>query len=640
MYRISFINMPFAEIKFPSIALTQLKAVLDERFAGRVEARVHYFNQNCAHYLGLHLYSEVSDSVEASTSGLGDWLFKRVAFPEAADDVDAYFQRFFSGQDSVSAAKRQLFLRKRKGIELFLDRLITTCQLDKDDLVGFTSMFSQNVPSFALASKIKQRNPGIVTVVGGANCETPMGQVLAQQVKDIDYVFSGPGLKSFVEFIEYQLQGEREKCSQIKGVFSKNPASVSPLRGPGQDIGEETDINLPIFLDYVSFLDLLGSNFSRADVDPTLLFETSRGCWWGQRSHCTFCGLNGTTMAYRSMEPTNALQQFERLFRYADRCSRFDAVDNILPKSYLTDVLPKVHPPENVRMFYEVKADLSAAEMETLAKAGVRLIQPGIESLNTSTLKLMKKGTTAFQNINFLKHCVVYGVLPGWNLLVGFPGEAEKVYEKYVDDIPRLVHLPPPSGVYPVRFDRYSPYFVRAKEYALDLVPMDFYNFVYPFDPDALAGLAYHFKDCNYNAPYIAGMAQWVKRITESVEAWRATWATNQAPPSLLMSEIEDGVRIQDSRSGAMIEYELHGNSVDLLRYLVAPKTTAMIAKELAHLPGFDAQHELDFLERRTLIFAEEGRFLSLVLTQPSAFLREANVDLAEERERALAGAR
>lgn len=48
-------------------------------------------------------------------------------------------------------------------------------------------------------------------------------------------------------------------------------------------------------------------------------------------------------------------------------------------------------------MFYEVKADLSEADMEVLAKTGVKFIQPGIESLATSTLKLMKKGTSAFR---------------------------------------------------------------------------------------------------------------------------------------------------------------------------------------------------------------------------------------------------
>ena len=48
-------------------------------------------------------------------------------------------------------------------------------------------------------------------------------------------------------------------------------------------------------------------------VVPTLLFETSRGCWWGAKSHCTFCGLNGETMAFRSKSPRRALDELEQL---------------------------------------------------------------------------------------------------------------------------------------------------------------------------------------------------------------------------------------------------------------------------------------------------------------------------------------
>ena len=44
----------------------------------------------------------------------------------------------------------------------------------------------------------------------------------------------------------------------------------------------------------------LESSASLATV-PTVLIETSRGCWWGDRDrHFMFCGLNGATMAYRS----------------------------------------------------------------------------------------------------------------------------------------------------------------------------------------------------------------------------------------------------------------------------------------------------------------------------------------------------
>ena len=38
-------------------------------------------------------------------------------------------------------------------------------------------------------------------------------------------------------------------------------------------------------------------------------------------------------------------------------------------------------------------------------------IQPGIESLATSTVKLMKKGASAFRNTCLLKFCAIYEVL-------------------------------------------------------------------------------------------------------------------------------------------------------------------------------------------------------------------------------------
>src|SRR5262249_26047202 len=147
---------------------------------------------------------------------------------------------------------------------------------------------------------------------------------------------------------------------------------------------------------------------------------------------------------------------------------------------YLKDVLPLLETPSNMDIFYEVKADLSEDDFVVLQKSRVKLIQPGIESLATSTLKLIKKGTTSFQNINFLKMSVLYGIKPTWNLLIGFPGEGAEVYQRYLEVIPLLVHLEPPSGVYPVRFDRFSPYYNQARSYGLDLHPMEFYSFIYP----------------------------------------------------------------------------------------------------------------------------------------------------------------
>ncbi len=82
-------------------------------------------------------------------------------------------------------------------------------------------MFMQNVAGFAMARRIKERNKDVVTVMGGANCETPMGEEIVKNFDFVDYTFSGGALVSFPKFIECLLTGNRTNADAISGVFSK-----------------------------------------------------------------------------------------------------------------------------------------------------------------------------------------------------------------------------------------------------------------------------------------------------------------------------------------------------------------------------------------------------------------------------------
>lgn len=618
MFRISLINMPFSALSLPSIALTQLKAMIDEKFGDQVSTDILYLNQDFAHYIGINLYQTTAESMEAHHSGMGDWFFRQAAFPELPDNSKEYFQRYYPHHAEQTEAYKRTIMEKRLSLNNFLNRVITRHKLDQTDVVGFTSMFAQNVGSFALAKKMKERNPNVITTIGGANCESPMGQVIVKHVDQIDYVFSGPALISFPEFIQHCLDKEFEKCHDIRGVYSRKNTALPTLQPA---IGDELSIDEDVPLNYEPFLATTKKNFPRGEVKPILLFETSRGCWWGERAHCTFCGLNGMSMKYRSMRADKALSQFDTLFKHADVCHRFEAVDNILPKNYLTEVLPSLKTPTNATLFYEVKADLSEEEVQTLAKARVKIIQPGIEALNTTTLKLMKKGTSAFTNVKLLKNCALHGVFPAWNLLVGFPREEAPVYEKYVKDLPLLTHLPPPTGAFPVRFDRYSPYYTKAQEYELDLHPFDFYQFIYPFNGSSLANLAYYFVDRNFGATYMTAMLEWVGKIRENLAIWQTRYYGQGVAPKLYFKETETGSAIYDSRSGQAVEYAISDVQRKLLEILNKPK----IVRDLTAIgvPGaeFNADEEIAFFIEKQLLFQEGERYLSLVLPRDAPLL-------------------
>jgi ribosomal peptide maturation radical SAM protein 1 len=615
MFRVSLVNMPFASVTMPSLALTQLKSILEEHFKDQILVDVYYLNHNFANHMGVDFYNHVSNLQDSQNSGLGDWFFRQIAFPTLPNNAGVYLTRYFPQRNDQSNKLKGLILKSRRGLEELMEDLITKYELDKADLVGFTSMFMQNVAVFAMAQKIKERNPNVTIIMGGANCESPMGQVIVKNVKQIDYVFSGPALKSLPEFVQHWLDHEEWKCSSIKGVFSKR----NYIFHTGPDaIGEELSIDVPTKLEYDSFLSNWNENFANTGAKPILLFETSRGCWWGERAHCTFCGLNGTTMAYRSMKPELAIDLISGLFKFSSRVSRLESVDNILPKNYVEEVLPFINPPENMTIFYEVKADLSEQDVEVLSKAGVRSIQPGIESLTTSTLKLMKKGTSSFQNLMLLKNCLLHGVTPVWNLLMGFPGEKEEVYRKYVEDVPLLVHLPPPTGAYPVRFDRYSPYFVKAEEYKLDLHPLDYYSLIYPFEENDLENMAYFFADTNVDAEYAQTTSCWVGPVREQIIPWVDSWQqpSRATIPKLFFKEERDGTIIHDTRFGDAVAHDVGALGRDLLKYLNKPKDLVDSTRKFGHLPGFDVEREIGLLREKRLLFSETGRFLSLVLNR------------------------
>ena len=230
-------------------------------------------------------------------------------------------------------------------------------------------------------------------------------------------------------------------------------------------------------------------------MTPTLLVETARGCWWGERSHCTFCGLNGATMTFRSKSPERVVEEFTHLRdRYGVRS--FSVVDDILDMQYFKTVVPMLAEAElGLELFWEIKANLTARHVRELRDAGVIWVQPGVESLNDHVLDLMRKGTTAFKNIELLKWCKEYGVKPLWNFLYGFPGETADDYAESIELIHSIWHLDAPTGYGPVRLDRFSPYHQDPEGFGMTNVrPMAPFTILYPFDVETVMEIAYYFE--------------------------------------------------------------------------------------------------------------------------------------------------
>ena len=378
-------------------------------------------------------------------------------------------------------------------------------------LVGFSSTFQANCSSLAIIKKLKAAAPHILTVMGGANCETEMGLEIMARYPEIDLVGRGECDKTFVQMVSALREGE--SGAGIEGFLTRagGPTTCpsAPLHGPDLDANPH-----PCFDDY--FAQLQKTRF-HAQIHPGLAMETSRGCWWGAKSHCTFCAFNRDGMVFRSKSPERALEEFHaQLDRYG--LPLIELTDNILDMGYFKTVLPKLAENRRADMFWETKANLSEEQVRMMQKAGITWIQPGIESLSDKTLRLMRKGSNQLQNVQLLKTCTESGIRITWNWLFGFPGEDEDE----LDDLARVVdaihHLQPPSSAPVLYMERFAPYQTNPEEWDLEPIrPAAAYSHVYPFPDDALRRLAF-FWESDFFTSKEQGPAH--RRLMAVVDRW------------------------------------------------------------------------------------------------------------------------
>ncbi len=600
---IKLINMPFGHLSMPSLALTQLKAVLEATFGNAMDVEILYLNMDISLAEGMRALYDHALSPRGLMTGIGEWLFRQVAFPEAPDNAEAFLERYYSDAGEEGKAVRSYVNGPRGRLIEVLDDLVTRYRLDQADIIGFTSLFAQTVPSTALAQRIKQANPAVVTLLGGAACEGEIGQELARQLKAVDYVFTGPALSALPELVRLITQEEGDTACQILGVCSRETATaLMPTAAPDQSWKQ-----LPP-PDYTDFLRAFDRSFPEGGLTPALLFQTSAGCWWGDRSKCSFCGLHAEACRFHTLAPDRAIEQLRALLPQGRANPFFMAVDSIMPSGYPHDVFTKVAMPPDGCIQYEVRPTLDAEEIRILSEAGVRLLQPGIEALASSTLKLMKKGMTAFQNIRFLKHCSIHPITLRWNLLLFSPDESEETYERYLRQVPLLSHLHPPEGAFPVNFVKNSRYLADPDAFGLDLEPHDFYGLTYPAEPGALVKLANVFIDRRADA---ARQDAWLESLNEAVKQWDARYYGSDGQPQARLIMFKDGDRsgIYDSRDGNETRYWINQETRDSLIHLDEPRRESEIGQAFSN-----AEQTLTELRDRQLLFEENGRMLSLVL--------------------------
>ena len=93
--QIALINMPFGALNLPAFGCVRLEQILKKTFGDKVRVDTHYLNMDFARHLGdLSLYNSFISEYGFMTD-VGDWLFRKSAFPESRDNAKEYFERYY-----------------------------------------------------------------------------------------------------------------------------------------------------------------------------------------------------------------------------------------------------------------------------------------------------------------------------------------------------------------------------------------------------------------------------------------------------------------------------------------------------------------------------------------------------------------
>jgi ribosomal peptide maturation radical SAM protein 1 len=617
--RVALVSMPWGSVRAPSLALGILKECV--RKAG-FDAEVFYLNIAFAKRLGLEIY----DSIASNAFIEAEWFFSYNLFGPNGDrsmnnewseiaetGLGGSLIHTLLGQRSQEETVNLLNEIAQTQVPEFIDDCLETVPWSHFDLVGFSTTFAQSLASLLMAKRIKEVSPRTRIVFGGANVDSAMGNEFVRRFDWIDYVVHGEGERALAKLLHNLAQGNDVP---IDGVSARISDTVA-LSSVSQPLSNLDESPIPDYTDYIDQLkraDFLGRFPLR------LYFETSRGCWWGQKHHCTFCGLNGSTMAFRHKSVSRALGE---IFFLADtyRCLNFFATDNIFSMTYFKEFLPRIEQASlDFGFFYEIKANLTRTQVKQLAAAGIRAVQPGIESLSSRLLKLMDKGTTAIQNIYLLKLCKEYSIVPSWNILTGFPGERAEDYMGLDEMFLTLIHLQPPGALSAINFERFSPYHSNPNRYGLNLKYADAYDLIYPSDAVSLEEIAYFFQDTSPRR----SDPELEEHLHRARSVWRY-WVQSNAstehycfyrrgPSHLIIHDRRPKSLTERSRPRQLV---LSGNMAKIYEYCADIRSLRAIC-EYVHpsVPLADTIEEirsmLDRLVSERLMLTEDDRYLAL----------------------------
>jgi ribosomal peptide maturation radical SAM protein 1 len=608
--KVALISTPWPLFSRPSIQIGTLKAHLKRQFPD-LKIDAHHFYLEVAEALGYRRYQAISER-----TWLAETVYAALLYPECSERAEYLFQKEAMGKSHLKKTDFKTLTRKVLEIsEAFI------CQIDWEEygLAGFSICFCQLTASLFFIRKLKKRYPTLFIVVGGSMFTGSAAGNIFDVFPEIDILVNGEGEIALGRLVSC-LKDYRDKkiMPPFEGIVTPETAEkATPV-----SFCQMKDLSRLLPPDYSDYFDRMRSFDPAKRFFPTLPMEISRGCWWqgrylgGKFKGCAFCNLNLQWDGYRTKNPEQVISEIDYLTEtYKTLSVAF--TDNLLPMKISRNIFRRINTlKKDVRLFGEIRATTPLEDLRIMKAAGMQEVQIGIEALSTRLLKKLKKGTTAIQNIEIMKHCEMLGIRNSSNLIVYFPGsDPEDVAETlrslesaYPFRPLRLVHFWLGLG---------SPVWQDPGTFGIKAV-FNHPNYRSLFPPDVVQSMRFIIQAYRGDLGYQKRIWEPVKR---KLKAWKNTYAElRQGEKHENILSFRDGRNFliirQKRLEGEPMTHRLEGSGRAIYLFCQKNRTIKRIVNCFSSTPADRIEPFLRMMVDKKLMFREDDRYLSLAVPE------------------------
>jgi len=604
----ALVSMPTLSARFPSFQLALLKPTLER-------AGISVQNFSLFMYFGTFAGWRINETLsDVYPSMTGEWLWAKAAFGDFARDDD-YLELYRDNLEGI-CAKAGCSIVDLKHVRdevapAFIDFCADRIDWSRFGLIGFSVVFQQLLASVAMAKALKRRYPDTPIIMGGAGFEDDIAEEIMKGCPEVDYVHCGDADETLPQVIQRIYR--KESMKGMPGVMWRDNGQVA-FAGRAPNLSDMNKTPVPDFDEYFYARKESGYERYEGSQEVMLPIETARGCWWGVKNHCTFCGLNRAGMEFRAKRVDDVIVQLDALSRRYG-VLHFNAIDNIIAPEYVDALFGRLADANtDIKIHYEVRPSLTRSQLRQMRKGGLFSIQPGVESFSTHILKLMRKHTTGIRNLELVKWCTYYGINNLYNVLLRFPGETLEDYQTQCEVIAKIHHWQAPWAIATARADRGSPMYSEPESQSVTkLIPSPCYDYLFPKDRFNLQRVSYYFEHEMNNT-----LEEWqYDEIFEAVDTWQKRW--NQGSrPYLRYRKALGTIVIEDGRNGSPGETTFSDRHALLYEYCADARSRKEISARFDDASWIDGALE-EFVERDPVIHLD-GRYLSLALPENPYF--------------------